>query len=120
MKTLKTHERSSCRGAAETNLARNHEVAGSIRDLAQWVKGSGVAVSYGVGRRHGLDPVLHCYSCGVGNLAREPPYAAGMALKSKKTHKQTNNKTKQTNKKKKQEKPSMRKILSFKVGWGCE
>ena len=29
---------SSCRGAAETNLTRNHEVEGSIPDLVQWVK----------------------------------------------------------------------------------
>ena len=28
----------SCRGAAETNLTRNPEVAGSIPGLAQWVK----------------------------------------------------------------------------------
>ena len=29
---------SSRRGAAETNLTRNYEVAGSIHGLAQWVK----------------------------------------------------------------------------------
>ena len=37
--TLKTAAKgSSRRGAAETNPTRNHEVAGSIPDLAQWVK----------------------------------------------------------------------------------
>ena len=30
--------RSSCRGAAEVNSTRNHEVVGSIPGLAQWVK----------------------------------------------------------------------------------
>ena len=29
---------SSCRGAAEMNLTRNHEVVGLIPDLAHWVK----------------------------------------------------------------------------------
>ena len=29
---------SSLRGAVETNLTRNYEVAGSILGLAQWVK----------------------------------------------------------------------------------
>ena len=29
---------SSCRGTAETNPTRNHEAAGSIPALAQWVK----------------------------------------------------------------------------------
>ena len=30
--------RSSCCGAVETNLTKNHEVAGLIPGLAQWVK----------------------------------------------------------------------------------
>ena len=30
--------RSSCCGTAETNPTRNHEVAGLISSLAQWVK----------------------------------------------------------------------------------
>ena len=29
---------SSCRGAAETKPTRNHEIAGSIPGLTQWVK----------------------------------------------------------------------------------
>ena len=33
------------------NPNSNHENLGSIPGLAQWVKGSGVAVSSGVGRR---------------------------------------------------------------------
>ena len=34
----KWKKRSSCRGTVETNLTRNHEVAGSIPGLPQWVK----------------------------------------------------------------------------------
>ena len=30
--------RTSCRGAVEINLTRNHQVAGSIPGLTQWVK----------------------------------------------------------------------------------
>ena len=40
-------------GAAETNPTRNHEAAGLIPGLAQWVKGSGIAMSCGVRCRHG-------------------------------------------------------------------
>ena len=35
---LRTETGSSHHGTVETNLTRNHEVAGSIPDLAQWVK----------------------------------------------------------------------------------
>ena len=48
-----------------TNLTRNHEVSGLIPGLAQWVNGSGIAVSCGVGCRLGSDPVLLCGS-GIG------------------------------------------------------
>ena len=34
----KVSDRHSCCGAAEMNLTRNHEVAGLIPGLAQWVK----------------------------------------------------------------------------------
>ena len=57
----KKKNRSSHHGAVKTNPTRNHEVAGSIPGLAWWVKDLGVAVSCGVGRRHGLDPVLLWY-----------------------------------------------------------
>ena len=70
-----------------TNLTRNHEVAGSIPGLAQWVKGSGVAVSCGVGCRRGSDPPLLWLwhrlvaTAPIGPLAWEPPYAMDVALK---------------------------------------
>ena len=68
-----------------TNPTRNHEVAGSVPALAQWVKGSGVAVSCGVGGRRGSDPAwLWLWrrlvaTTPIGPLAWEPPYAAGAA-----------------------------------------
>ena len=69
-----------------TNPTRNHEVAGSVPALAQWVKGSGIAMSCGVGCRHGSDPMLLWLwrrlvaTAPIRPLAWEPPYAAGAAL----------------------------------------
>ena len=55
---LRMEYKSSCCGSAETNLTSIHEKVGSIPGLVQWVKGSSVAVSCGIGRRHGCDPML--------------------------------------------------------------
>ena len=75
----------------ETNPTRNHEVAGSILGLSQWVKDrSGMAMSCGVGHRHGSDLALLwlwrrlAAVAPIRSLAWEHPYAAGAALKSKK------------------------------------
>ena len=67
-----------------------HEDMGLIPGLAQWVKGSDVAMSCGVGHRCGSDPVLLwlwlwlAAVAPIPPLAWEPPYAAGAALKRKK------------------------------------
>ena len=72
-------------GAVETNPTSNHEVAGLIPGLSVGQQ-SGIAVSCGVGHRHGLDPVLLWLWCRpaatapIRLLAWEPPYAAGAAL----------------------------------------
>ena len=63
------------------NPTRNHEVAGSVPGLAQWVKGSGIAMSGGGGCRLGSDPELLWLwrrpeaTAPIGPLAWEPPYA---------------------------------------------
>ena len=82
------------------NPTRNHEVAGSIPALAQWVKGSGIAVSCGVGCRRGSDPALlwlwrrPAATAPTQPLAWEPPYAAGAAQEmAKKTRARTHTHT---------------------------
>ena len=64
-----------------------YEDADSIPGLAQWIKGSGVAASYGVGCRRGSDPILLWLWCrpeaaaSIQPLVQELPYAAGVDLK---------------------------------------
>ena len=68
-----------------TNPTRNHEVAGSVPALAQWVDDPGVAMSCGVGCRRGSDPALLWLwrrlvaTAPIRPLAWEPPYAEGAA-----------------------------------------
>ena len=76
---------SSCRGSAVTNPVRIHEDTGSIPGLSQWV--NDLAVSCGVGHRHGLDLALlwlwPAAAALIRSLAWELPYVGGAALKSK-------------------------------------
>ena len=70
-----------------TNPTRNHEVAGSIPALAQWVED----LSCGVGGRSGSDPTLLWLwhrpvdTALIQPLAWELPYAEGVALQNKQT-----------------------------------
>ena len=65
-----------------------HEDVGWIPGLAQWVKGSSVAVSCGIGRRCGLDPVWLWLWCRLAAaalirpLTGELPYATGVSVKT--------------------------------------
>ena len=49
---------SSCCGLMETNPTSIPEYVGSNPGLTQWIKVSGVAMSCGVGHRHGSDLAL--------------------------------------------------------------
>ena len=79
---------SSCRGSAVTNPVRIHEDTGSIPGLSQWV--NDLAVSCGVGHRHGLDLALlwlwPAAAALIRSLAWELPYALGVALKRQNTY----------------------------------
>ena len=66
--------RSSRRGTAETNPTRSHEVSGSIPGLAQWVED--LVLLWQWRRPAATAPIRP--------LAWQPPYATGVALKSKK------------------------------------
>ena len=74
-----------------TNPTSIHEDLGLIPGLAQLVKGSSVAVSYGVGWKRGSDPMLLWWRMPAATALTGHPYAVGAALKRQKTHTQKDN-----------------------------
>ena len=79
-------------GVVETNPTRIHECRFDPWPCSMG-EGSSIAISCGIGRRHGSDPKLLWLWCRpmtaapVWPLAWEFPYASGAALKSKQTKK---------------------------------
>ena len=75
------------------NLTSIFEDVGAIPGLTQWVKGSSIAVSHGVGHRHGSDLVLLWLWCRPAAIAPIQPLAwelscdEGVALKRHKKKK---------------------------------
>ena len=73
-----------------TNPTSVHEGAGQVLGLTQWVKGSGIAMSYGVGHRCHLGSALlwlwssPAAAALIQPLAWELPYVTGAALKKQK------------------------------------
>ena len=60
-----------------TNPTRNHEVAGSIPALAQWVNDSSVAMSCVVGHRRGSGLALLWLWCRLAAIAPIRPLGLG-------------------------------------------
>ena len=78
-------------GSVVKDLTGIHGDMGWIPGLAQWIKGSSIAVSCGVGRRRCSDPVLLwlwrrlAATVLIRPLPWEPPYAVGVALEKQKS-----------------------------------